>query len=453
MTSQVIESGVSMQSAPYSPGLEGVIAAQTAISSVDGQNGEFIIRGFSIEDFASHATFEDTVYLLWHDALPVAEAFNRFSGELAALRTLEPHTLELLRAAAARRLHAMDALRMACASLSGAAGSVATVQESAAARLEAMRLVAAVPVIVAAYHRLSRGLEPVAPREDLPHTANFLYMLHGSEATGAVIRALDTYWNTVSDHGLNASTFTARVIVSTGSDVISAVTGAVGALKGPLHGGAPGPALDLVFEIGRAELAEQVLREKLERGERLMGSVTASIARGTRGRTSWGRPLNTSLNELVTGASTISRGRLKPVRSACCRSTSLSARCRRTSSSTLRYSCTVSGSQRRFSPRCSLPDASRAGPPIASNRSPPTVSSVPSRNTSVPAIAARFRPPIAIETRSRYPNDHARASPFLGRHVRRARRLAPSNGFRPATCLLIPGTAASHRDRGSRLRR
>ena len=260
-----------MQTAPYSPGLEGVIAAQTAISSVDGENGELIIRGFYIEDFASHATFEDTVYLLWHDALPDAEAFNRFCGELAALRALEPHTLALLKAAAARRLHAMDALRMACASLSGAAGSVAAVRGPAAARLEAMRLVAAVPAIVAAYHRLSRGLEPVAPREDLPHTANFLYMLHGSEATGAVIRALDTYWNTVSDHGLNASTFTARVIVSTGSDVISAVTGAVGALKGPLHGGAPGPALDLVFEIGRAEHAEEVLRQKLARGERLMG--------------------------------------------------------------------------------------------------------------------------------------------------------------------------------------
>jgi citrate synthase len=256
-----------MQTAPYSPGLEGVIAAQTAISSVDGENGELIIRGFYIEDFARHETFEDTVYLLWHDALPDAQAFNRFSGELAALRTLEPHTLELLKAAAARRLHAMDALRMACASLSADAAGIA----AATARLEAMRLVAAVPVIVAAYHRLSRGLEPVAPREDLSHTANFLYMLQGSEAAGALIRALDTYWNTVSDHGLNASTFTARVIVSTGSDVISAVTGAVGALKGPLHGGAPGPALDLVFEIGRPERAEQVLREKLLRGERLMG--------------------------------------------------------------------------------------------------------------------------------------------------------------------------------------
>ena len=271
MSDQVIESGVSMQTDSYSPGLEGVVAAQTAISSVDGENGELIIRGFYIEDFAAYATFEDTVYLLWHDALPDAETFNRFSRELAALRALEPHTLELLKAAAAHRLHAMDALRMACASLSGDAASAAAVREPAAARLEAMRLVAAVPVIVAMYHRLSRGLQPIAPRADLPHTANFLYMLYGSEADGAVIRALDTYWNTVSDHGLNASTFTARVIVSTGSDVISAVTGAVGALKGPLHGGAPGPALDLVFEIGRAEHAERVLREKLDRGERLMG--------------------------------------------------------------------------------------------------------------------------------------------------------------------------------------
>ena len=259
-----------MQTTPYSPGLEGVIAAQTAISGVDGKNGELIIRGFYIEDFVPYATFEDTVYLLWHDALPDAEAFNRFSSELIALRALEPHTLQLLKAASARRLHAMDALRMACASLSGSS-DIAAVPEPATARLEALRLVAAVPVIVAAYYRLSRGLEPVAPREDLAHTANFLYMLQGSEPTGAVIRALDTYWNTVSDHGLNASTFTARVIASTGSDVISAVTGAVGALKGPLHGGAPGPALDLVFEIGRAEQAERVLREKLDRGERLMG--------------------------------------------------------------------------------------------------------------------------------------------------------------------------------------
>jgi citrate synthase len=257
---------------PYRPGLEGVVAAQTAISGVDGEKGELVIRGFAVEDLAPHVTFEDTVFLLWHDVLPDAKAVNQFSTELASRRELEGHTVELLKAAAARRVPAMDALRMACASLTGDAAVVSVnALGTPAARREALRLVAAFPVIVAAYHRLSQGLEPIAPRKDLLHTANFLYMLSGREAPSAFIRALDTYWNTVSDHGLNASTFTARVIVSTGSDLVSAVTGAVGALKGPLHGGAPGPALDLVFEIGSAERAERILREKLARGERLMG--------------------------------------------------------------------------------------------------------------------------------------------------------------------------------------
>jgi citrate synthase len=161
---------------------------------------------------------------------------------------------------------------MACGSLTlAAAGAPAIPRGNAVAWQEASRLVAAFPVIVAAYHRLAQGFEPVAPRTDLPQAASFLYMLNGREAPDSVVRALETYWNTVADHGLNASTFAARVIVSTESDIVSAVTGAVGALKGRLHGGAPGPALDLVFEIGRAERAEPVLRQKLARGERLMG--------------------------------------------------------------------------------------------------------------------------------------------------------------------------------------
>jgi citrate synthase len=255
---------------PYSPGLDGVVAAQTAISSVDGERGELVIRGFAVEDLAPHATFEETVFLLWNDALPDAETLGRFRVELAAHRELDRHTLELLRTAAARRVHAMDALRMACSSLIRDVPDAAP-RGTAAARREGSRLVAVFPVIVAAYQRLSEGLEPIAPRTDLAHAANFLYMLHGREAPLRSIRALETYWNTVADHGLNASTFSARVIASTESDMVSAVTGAVGALKGPLHGGAPGPALDLVFEIGSAEHAEIVLREKLARGERLMG--------------------------------------------------------------------------------------------------------------------------------------------------------------------------------------
>ncbi len=140
----------------------------------------------------------------------------------------------------------------------------------------AIAIVARCPTIVAAFWRLRRGLEPIAPRADLDHAANFLHMLTGDTDTGDTpdperVRALETYLNTVVDHGLNASTFTARVITSTGADLVSAVTGAIGALKGPLHGGAPGPALDMVFEIGDASRAEEMLRRKLEAGEKLMG--------------------------------------------------------------------------------------------------------------------------------------------------------------------------------------
>jgi citrate synthase len=132
-------------------------------------------------------------------------------------------------------------------------------------------LIARFPTIVAAFWRMRQGEEPVAPRPDLDHAANYLYMLTGSEPPPERARALETYLNTVSDHGLNASTFVARVIISTDSDLVSAITGAIGALKGPKHGGAPGPALELVFESGTAENAEPVLRAHLDRGERLMG--------------------------------------------------------------------------------------------------------------------------------------------------------------------------------------
>jgi len=247
----------------FASGLEGVVAAETRLSSVDGEAGELIIAGFPVEELASRATFEEVIYLLWHDALPDSGELAAFREELGARRTLPGATLELLRAAAAERVGAMDALRMAAGtvSLGGAGGSYD----------EALVLVARMPTIVAAYSRLLDGEEPVAPEPGLGHAANYLYMLDGEEPGEEFVRALETYLNTVSDHGMNASTFAARVIVATRSDVVSAVVGAIGALKGPLHGGAPGPALDVVFEIGEADRAELVLREKLGRGERLMG--------------------------------------------------------------------------------------------------------------------------------------------------------------------------------------
>ena len=246
--------------ASFAAGLEGVVAAETRISGVDGEAGVLTLAGFPVEEISGRASFEEMVYLLWHDGLPDADELAAFRAALAERRGLPEATLDLLRAAAARKTPQMDALRMAADTLSLDAPDD-----------PALGLVARLPVIVAAYHRLLDNQEPVPPDPELGHAANYLYMLDGERPGDGSVRALETYLNTVSDHGMNASTFAARVIVATRSDLVSAIVGAIGALKGPLHGGAPGPALDVVFEIGRAENAEPVLRERLGRGERLMG--------------------------------------------------------------------------------------------------------------------------------------------------------------------------------------
>jgi citrate synthase len=247
---------------PSVKGLEGVVATTTRLSMVDGEAGRLVIAGFPVEELAGRATFEETLYLLWNDALPDAGQLAGLKEDLAARRALPEATKDLLRAAAAGRVPAMDALRMAAGTLGLQDGDD---------RDDALRVVAAFPTVVAAYWRLSRGEDPVEPDPELPHAANYLYMLSGEVPSEERARALETYLVATSDHGMNASTFAARVIVSTRSDFVSAVTGAVGALKGPLHGGAPGPALDMVFEIGKVERAEPYLREKLESGGRLMG--------------------------------------------------------------------------------------------------------------------------------------------------------------------------------------
>jgi citrate synthase len=239
-------------------GLEGIVAAATRLSDVDGERGELVIGGFPVAELAGHATFEEVTWLLWHGELPTSSQRDRFVADLAAQRTLPPAAVSLLRECAPQQLEPMDALRIA-------AGTISLVSD------EAIAIVARFPTIVAGYWRVRRGLEPVAPRADLGHAANFLYMLSGEIPDAERVRALETYLITVIDHGLNASTFTARVIMSTGSDLVSAVVGAIGALKGPLHGGAPGPALDMVFEIGQASRAEPILRKKIEAGEKLMG--------------------------------------------------------------------------------------------------------------------------------------------------------------------------------------
>jgi citrate synthase len=250
----------------FKPGLEGVVAAQTRLSHVDGHKGELLLGGYRVEELAPQASYEEVVYLLWHDRLPDAEELSRLRGVLAAQRALPAATLHLLRSAAAAAVPPMDALRMAAGTLDLDALAAQRTHEELG-----LLLTARLPTVVAAHWRLAAGQEPVAPDPQLGHAANYLYMLHGERPGPAAVRGLETYLNTVADHGLNASTFAARVIIATQSDMVSAITGALGALKGPLHGGAPGPALDMVFAIGDAAQAEAYLRAKLARGERLMG--------------------------------------------------------------------------------------------------------------------------------------------------------------------------------------
>jgi citrate synthase len=254
-------------------GLEGVVAASTSLSHVDGEAGTLVIAGFPVGELAAHATFEETTWLLWHGALPTPRELESFRATLAASRTLSPAIVDLLRECARKAVDPMDALRIAVGALSLDIDIDA--DDTGKGADAAAAIVARCPTIVAAFWRMRRGLEPIAPRQDLGHAANFLHMLTGAapdaEPDPERVRALETYLNTVVDHGLNASTFTARVITSTGADLVSAVTGAIGALKGPLHGGAPGPALDMVFEIGDASRAEEMLLRKLDAGEKLMG--------------------------------------------------------------------------------------------------------------------------------------------------------------------------------------
>ena len=254
----------STYTAQFIPGLAGVVAAQTRLSSVNGLKGELIIAGFPVQEIASQAVFEEVAYLLWHDALPTASELEEFKQALAEHRVLPQTTIELLKAAVENRLQTMDALLLGASTLSLDLAKSEPEQQSIA-------ILARFPVIVATYARLLNGQHVLSPREDLGQAANYLYMLFGEVPQPEKVRGLETYLNTVVDHGLNASTFTARVIISTGSDLVSTVVGAMGALKGPLHGGAPGPALDMVFEIGEASRAETVMRQKLDRHERLMG--------------------------------------------------------------------------------------------------------------------------------------------------------------------------------------
>ena len=221
-----------------------------------------------LSELAGRVSFEGAAHLLWRGRLPTPDELTSLRRQIAGLRALPDETMHVV--AAAANAPPIDALRMASATLSldvPNPDGITPEDDLQAAK----RLTARFPTVVAAHARLSAGKQPIAPRADLPLAANFLYMVHGKEPDPIAARALDTYWVTVIDHGMNASTFAARVIASTRSDMVSAVTGAIGALKGPLHGGAPGPVLEMLKTIKSADHAEHWVRNELAAGRRIMG--------------------------------------------------------------------------------------------------------------------------------------------------------------------------------------
>jgi citrate synthase len=251
-------------SSSYVPGLEGVVAAQTAISMVDGANGRLVYRGYVIADLAEDMSFEEVAHLLWHGSLPTRAELDALTLELGGSRSLTP--------AAAATLNAlpldtdpMDVLRSVV--------SVQGVRHKLAKPTLALALhaTASFPTILATFHRRQGGLEPVKPRADLGHAANYLYMLNGKESSPELVRALNTYLVLLADHGMNASTFAARVIASTESDLASSLVGAIGALKGPAHGGAPSAVIEQLEQIGTAENAERWLRDARKQKAKFMG--------------------------------------------------------------------------------------------------------------------------------------------------------------------------------------
>lgn len=250
-------------------GLEGVVAATTKLSHVDGERGVLVYCGYDIHDLAESSCFEETAYLLWHGELPSRAQLDDFRGALAHERALPAEVLDGIRRAP-KSAHPIDVLRAAVAALATLDPDVDDVSVEATRR-KARRLTAKFPTILAAFERLRSGAEPVPPDPSLGHAANFLRMLTGKVPDEPAIRAVDGALILLADHGLNASTFTARVVASTLGDLHSAIVSAIGALRGPLHGGAAEAVMRMLLAIGEPEKVDAYVKDRLARHEKIMG--------------------------------------------------------------------------------------------------------------------------------------------------------------------------------------
>ena len=250
-------------------GLAGVTAADTRLSRVDGENGRLIYRGYSIEDLGAKASFEEVVYLLWNGDLPNRGQLDAFKAALVSKRALPSAVLSTMQEFP-HEAHPMAVLRTVVSGLALIDPQADDISLPSA-RKKALLLTAVLPTIVAAWERIRNGQQPIEPRNDLDHAANFLYMLNEQEPSRQAVEALDTYLVLLADHGFNASTFAARVTTGTLADVYSAITSALGTLKGAAHGGANQAAMEQFMDAAQRGDVTAWFREAREQGRRIMG--------------------------------------------------------------------------------------------------------------------------------------------------------------------------------------
>lgn len=241
----------------------------TSSSFVDGTKGVLIYRGYDIRDLGPNATFEEVIYLLWNDKLPTQHELELFKAALHVRRALPDLLLNIMHGFP-WEAHPMAVLRTAVSAL-GLLDRNADNITTDGAREKALLLTSVIPTIIAAWERIRNGHDPIAPRAGLSHAANFLYMLDGQEPNPDAVAALDSYLVLLADHGFNASTFSARVTTSTGTDVYSAITSAIGTLKGPAHGGATQRAMEQFIDAAQRGDVAQWFHEARESGKRIMG--------------------------------------------------------------------------------------------------------------------------------------------------------------------------------------
>ena len=253
----------------FSKGLEGVVAAETQMSFIDGQQGVLEYVGIAIGDLASSSTFEETVFLLWNKKLPTQAELDAFTKDLRANYDPPQGILDMVKGMP-KDAQPMHVLRTLVSALS-LFDSNPNANDVPAAREKALKILAATPAIVAAFDRHRRGESFVKPDKSLGFSENFMYMLNGEKPTAAMARAFDICMITHADHGLNNSTFTARVVISTLSDLYSAMTAAIGSLRGPLHGGANEGVMVMLNELESVDEAESYVMNKLKNKERIMG--------------------------------------------------------------------------------------------------------------------------------------------------------------------------------------